>query len=69
MLSGIHPEQLLSHSIGLLASLKSISHLQFCDLLMSLRSKHILGDSPRAGTFTFYSAAGFLEEHLSLSIL
>ena len=33
---------------------------------MSLRSKHIVGDSPRAATFTFYSASGqFLEEHIS----
>ena len=40
------------------------------DLLMSLRSrKHIVGDSPRAANFTFYWAAGFLEEHLSLTIL
>ena len=43
-----------------------ISHLQFCDLLMSLRSKHTVRDSPRAATFTFYLAAGqFLEEHIS----
>ena len=34
---------------------------------MSLRSKHIVGDSPRAAAFTFYSAAGFLEKHLSLT--
>ena len=35
---GIHPEQLLSLSIGLPASLKSIFYLQFCEIAFVLNS-------------------------------